>query len=121
MKVVFSTGAEAPITKVSSIYSLGISSTDEEDIKNFKDLLTPENLKSFSLVDDEGNMETRTAKNFVFSQIISGNNDVDNEEVNYTNFILRPMTQEEIRIMELETENAILNDAIAELAALISE
>ena len=117
MKVVFGTGVESPITEVSSIYSLGIASVAEEDVNAFKALLTSENLESFSLVDDNGNT-VDSAENFVFSGISDNEGIV--EEKTETNFILRPMTPQEVRIKELEEENAILGDALAELAELVA-
>ena len=90
---------------------------NEDEINAFKALLTPENLESFELVDDNGTT-VDSATGFVFAGV--ADQGMIDEERTETNFILRPMTAEEARIKYLETENSILSDALAELAEVVA-
>jgi hypothetical protein len=118
MKVVFANGTEVSVTKTSSIYCLGIESVEPDKIEEFKALLTIENLSHFEIVDDEGNTETRTADNFKFHAIDNSSNDTEDTPVE-TNFILTPLTEIELKLIQLNEDKEINAGAIEDLAELI--
>ena len=118
MKVIFSTGAEASITDVSSKFSLGIATTDADEVAKFKALLTVENLSSFQLVNDNGEV-VDSAEDFIFSGNVSTNGEFDGEATE-TNFLINPMSPEQKRIAELEAEKELQAGAIEELAMMVA-
>lgn len=114
MRVVFNSGDEAVVAKVSSRYSLEIATTDESEIEKFKALLTRKNLVKFDLVDESGNVTDHGE--------YMGLTDISvNEEFGSTNFQLSKLDADAIRVLELEDELEVQAEAIQELAELISE
>lgn len=118
MKVVFNNGVEAPVSNVSSVYSLVIPTVDKTEIANFQALLTSENLKSVKIV-NEDNEVAAEAENMIFQGISEPN--PGDDETTETNFMLRPMTDAEIQIAALTEEKELQAEAITELANIIAE
>jgi len=117
MKVVFNNGVEAPVSEVSSVYSLVIPTVDEAEVANFQALLTKENLKLVQIVNDNGEV-TAEAANMAFQGI--GGPDFSDERKNETNFMLRVMSDVEIQIATLTEEKELQAEAITELANIVA-
>lgn len=120
MKVRFFDGTEVPVTKVSSQYSLGIPSVDADEVAKFQALLTTENLSKFQIIDDEdGDTVKFEAENYKFHGFAPDG--METEEKTETNFILAPLTENELEIIKLKKEKSILEGAIEDLAGIVAD
>lgn len=120
MKVIFHTGVEAPISKVSSKFCLTLPTDDKTEIANFQALLTRENLKSFKIVNDEGET-TEEAVNMVFQSFDQYDGRPEGYDRVDANFLLRPLSEMELKLFSLEEEKELQAEAITELASIMSD
>lgn len=119
MKVRFADGTECAVDKTSSKFCLVINSVDQETIDAFAAHLTAENLDSFQIIDDAGNVTDKAER------YVRDNSDMaldmmpDRGVRTKTMFLLRPMTETEKELARLRNELEIRDQAIMELATLI--
>lgn len=119
MKIRFANGTECAIDKTSSRFCLVVNSVDPETVDAFAAHLTAENLKSFQIIDENGNV-TEKAVDYVRdnSGMPSDMMPSPRKRTN-TMFLLRPMSETEKELDRLRKELEIRDQAIMELAALI--